>query len=96
MKKLLIILLSAELFFAGNLRFVKNSALIYQEKGVKKVIVLRNVEQMNSKIKERSVDVTLYMNSGRVIHIDNLSVTTYKSLENTLTNATMRILKEIK
>ncbi len=51
---------------------------------------------MEAKFLKDRVDVKLFLVSGKIIIINNLSIKEYKNLENTLTNNTMRILKEIK
>ncbi len=94
MKKIFIILLPVLLF--GKISLTKNSALIFYEGSKKEIVILRNVEQMEAKIYKNRADVKLFLVSGKIILINNLSIKEYKNLENTLTNNTMRILKEIK
>ncbi len=80
----------------GKVEFVKNAALIYRQNGLKKIVILKNVEEMDAKIGKKRASVILYMNSGRVVKMEDIPLSTYRSLENTLTNASMRILTEIK
>ncbi|NPA82445.1 MAG: hypothetical protein GXO31_07525 [Epsilonproteobacteria bacterium] len=95
MKKSIYFLLISSLF-ATDIKLIKNSALIFYQGNRKEIIILRNVEQMEANIKRKRVDVTLFLVSGKSISLKNLSFKAYKNLENTLTNNTMRILKEIK
>ncbi|GEM_PF-5063747 len=95
MKKLFFVTLFPILLFA-KISLVKNSALIFYEGDRKEIVILRNVEQMEAKFLKDRVDVKLFLVSGKIIIINNLSIKEYKNLENTLTNNTMRILKEIK
>ncbi len=94
MKNILIILLPVFLF--AKISLIKNSAFIFYEGSKKEIVILRNVEQMEAKIYKNRADVKLFLVSGKVILINNLSIKEYKNLENTLTNNMMRILKEIK
>ena len=80
----------------AKISLTKNSALIFYEGSKKEIVILRNVEQMEAKIYKNRADVKLFLVSGKIILINNLSIKEYKNLENTLTNNTMRILKEIK
>ncbi len=95
MKKLFFVTLFPILLLA-KISLVKNSALIFYEGDRKEIVILRNVEQMEAKFLKDRVDVKLFLVSGKIIIINNLSIKEYKNLENTLTNNTMRILKEIK
>ena len=96
MKKLIMFFMIIDIIFASDIKLFKNAALIYHEKGDKKIIILRNIEQMNVIRHKNSVNVNLFMISKRVISLKNLSFSSYKALENTLTNANMKILKELK
>ncbi len=95
MKKIFIVTIFPILLFA-KISLVKNSALIFYEGNKKEIIILRNIEQMEAKLFKNRADVKLFLVSGKIILINNLSIKEYKNLENTLTNNTMRILKEIK
>ena len=96
MKKLIIFFIISSSVFAANIKLIKNAALIYHENGVKKIIILKNIEEMDVLKHKNLIDVKLYMISKRVILIKNLSFNSYNALENTLTNASMKILKELK
>ncbi len=95
MKRVVLVTIFPILLFA-KISLVKNSALIFYEGNKKEIIILRNVEQMEAKLFKNRADVKLFLVSGKIILINNLSIKEYKNLENTLTNNTMRILKEIK
>ncbi len=95
MKRVVLVTIFPILLFA-KISLVKNSALIFYEGNKKEIIILRNVEQMEAKLFKNRVDVKLFLVSGKIILINKLSIKEYKNLENTLTNNTMRILKEIK
>ena len=95
MKRVVLVTIFPILLFA-KISLVKNSALVFYEGNKKEIIILRNVEQMEAKLFKNRADVKLFLVSGKIILISNLSIKEYKNLENTLTNNTMRILKEIK
>ncbi len=95
MKRVVLVTIFPILLFA-KISLVKNSALIFYEGNKKEIIILRNVEQMEAKLFKNRADVKLFLVSGKIILINKLSIKEYKNLENTLTNNTMRILKEIK
>ena len=95
MKRVVLVTIFPILLFA-KISLVKNSALIFYEGNKKEIIILRNVEQMEAKLFKNRADVKLFLVSGKIILINNLSIKEYKNLENTLTNNTMRILKEVK